>query len=114
MREGQPVSAFGVMGGPMQAQGHVQMTLRMDLWGQDPQTAVDAPRWRVTEGLGVAVETAMPEATRTALMAMGHDLSAEAPDSAFGFGGAQIIRRLPGGGYIAGSDPRKDGHAAGF
>ena len=114
MQGGQPLSAFGVMGGPMQAQGHVQMTLRMELWGQNPQTAADAPRWRVTQGLGVAIESAMPEATRQRLIDMGHEITTEAPDSAFGFGGAQIIRRLPGGGYVAGSDPRKDGHAAGF
>jgi gamma-glutamyltranspeptidase/glutathione hydrolase len=44
---------------------------------------------------------------------MGHDIVVEAPDNAFGFGGAQIVRRLPGGGYIAGSDPRKDGMALG-
>jgi gamma-glutamyltranspeptidase/glutathione hydrolase len=114
MQGGQPLSAFGVMGGPMQAQGHVQMTLRMELWGQNPQTAADAPRWRVTQGLGVAIEAAMPLATRQTLADMGHEITTEAPDSSFGFGGAQIIRRLPGGGYIAGSDPRKDGHAAGF
>lgn len=114
MKDGAPLAAFGVMGGPMQAQGHLQMTLRMELWGQNPQTAADAPRWRITQGLGVAVEEAMPLATRNALAAMGHDLTTEAPDSAFGFGGAQIIRRLPCGAYIAGSDPRKDGMAAGF
>jgi gamma-glutamyltranspeptidase/glutathione hydrolase len=114
MQDGAPLAAFGVMGGPMQAQGHVQMTLRMELWGQDPQTAVDAPRWRVMQGLGLACEEAMPEGTRARLAAMGHTITTEAPDSAFGFGGAQIIRRLPAGGYIAGSDPRKDGCAGGF
>jgi gamma-glutamyltranspeptidase/glutathione hydrolase len=114
MQDGAPLAAFGVMGGPMQAQGHVQMTLRMELWGQDPQTAVDAPRWRVMQGLGLACEAAMPEGTRATLAAMGHEITTEAPDSAFGFGGAQIIRRLPAGGYIAGSDPRKDGCAGGF
>jgi gamma-glutamyltranspeptidase/glutathione hydrolase len=113
-RGGEPVMSFGVMGGPMQAQGHVQMTLRTQLWGQDVQMAVDAPRWRVTQGLGVALESAMPEATRRALADMGHAISVETPDVAFGFGGAQLIHRLPGGGYAAGSDPRKDGQAVGF
>ena len=112
--DGAPLMSFGVMGGPMQAQGHVQMMLRTQLWGQDPQMAVDAPRWRVTEGLGVACETSVaPEILRT-LTAMGHQLNLEPPDAAFGFGGAQLIRRLPGGGYVAGSDPRKDGCAVGF
>ncbi|MGZ2256466.1 gamma-glutamyltransferase family protein [Roseobacter sp. A03A-229] len=110
----QPKMSFGVMGGPMQAQGHVQTVLRTQLFGQDPQMAVDAPRWRVTHGLGVACETTLPEPTLEALRAMGHEITLEAPDNAFGFGGAQLIHRLPGRGYVAGSDPRKDGAAVGF
>ncbi len=50
MKGSEPLMSFGVMGGPMQAQGHLQMTLRTQLWGQDPQTAADAPRWRVLSG----------------------------------------------------------------
>lgn len=76
--------------------------------------AVDAPRWRVTEGLGVACETTLPAATLQSLRDLGHQLTLEAPDNAFGFGGAQLIHRLPGRGYAAGSDPRKDGAAMGF
>ena len=114
MRDGAPLMSFGVMGGPMQAQGHVQMVLRTQLWGQDPQMAVDAPRWRVTEGLGVACETSMATGTISKLREMGHDITLEAPDNAFGFGGAQLVHRLPGRGYVAGSDPRKDGCAMGF
>lgn len=109
-----PRLSFGVMGGPMQAQGHVQMVLRTALWGQDPQTAADAPRWRVTQGLGVACETTLRSATLQALRDMGHDITLEAPDNAFGFGGAQLIARGPDGTYTGGSDPRKDGQAAGF
>ena len=109
-----PLMSFGVMGGPMQAQGHVQMVLRTQLWGQDPQMAVDAPRWRVTEGREVACETTMPEATLVALQALGHDILLEAPDNAFGFGGAQLIHCLPDGGYAGGTEPRKDGTVAGF
>ncbi|MEM6311779.1 MAG: gamma-glutamyltransferase family protein, partial [Pseudomonadota bacterium] len=86
----QPLMSFGVMGGPMQAQGHVQMVLRTQLFGQDPQMAVDAPRWRVTQGLGVACETTFPPETLQTLRGMGHDISLEAPDNAFGFGGAQL------------------------
>lgn len=109
-----PLMSFGVMGGPMQAQGHVQMVLRTQVWGQDPQMAVDAPRWRVTEGLNIACEDTMPSETLDALRALGHIVSLEAPDNAFGFGGAQLVCRLVDGGYAAGSDPRKDGLAAGF
>ncbi len=109
-----PLMSFGVMGGPMQAQGHLQVALRTLLWGQNPQTACDAPRWRVTQGMGVAVEDSLGADTVAALGAMGHAVSVEQADLAFGFGGAQVIQRLPGGGYAAGSDPRKDGQAAGF
>ena len=114
MRGGDPLMAFGVMGGPMQAQGHLMMTLRTQLYGQDVQAAVDAPRWRVTDGLGVACESDMPAKTLDALAALGHRIDVEAPDSAFGFGGAQLVHRLEGGGYAGGSDPRKDGGAVGF
>jgi gamma-glutamyltranspeptidase/glutathione hydrolase len=113
MQGGAPLAAFGVMGGAIQAQGHVQVVLRMEHWGQDPQTAADAPRWRVSAGLEVAVEETIPAATRAALAGMGHGVSTDGPEAAFGFGGAQIVRRL-GAGYAAGSDPRKDGCAAGF
>jgi gamma-glutamyltranspeptidase/glutathione hydrolase len=114
MGQGGPLMSFGVMGGPMQAQGHVQMVLRTQLFGQEPQMAVDAPRWRVTQGLGVACETTMEAGVLQRLEEMGHDISLEAPDNAFGFGGAQLIHCLPERGYIGGSDPRKDGAAVGF
>lgn len=114
MKNGRPKMSFGVMGGPMQAQGHVQMVTRTQVWGQDVQTAVDAPRWRFIDGCDVACESTLSETTLAQLAAMGHRISVEAPDSAFGFGGAQLIEKLEHGGYAAGSDPRKDGHASGF
>ncbi|MBN9024279.1 MAG: gamma-glutamyltransferase family protein [Rhizobiales bacterium] len=113
--DGTPLSAFGVMGGPMQAQGHAQMMLRRLAYGQNPQAAADAPRWRVIGGNKVAVETSFPPALAEALRARGHDIVIEPPDAVFAFGGAQIIERLPdGAGYVAGSDPRKDGQAVAF
>jgi len=110
---GAPEMSFGVMGGPMQAQGHLQMMLRTMLWGQDPQAASDAPRWQVVSGRKVAVERTMPEATVKALRSMGHDVVREGTAAEFGFGGAQLIRRSNSG-YVGGSDHRKDGYAAGF
>ncbi|SEK77252.1 gamma-glutamyltransferase 2. Threonine peptidase. MEROPS family T03 [Roseovarius nanhaiticus] len=112
-RGGAPEMSFGVMGGPMQAQGHLQMMLRTMLWGQDPQAASDAPRWQVVSGRRVAVEDGMPDATVAALQAMGHDVARGGTAAEFGFGGAQLIRRVEGG-YVAGSDHRKDGYAAGY
>lgn len=114
MGQNEPMMAFGVMGGMMQAQGHVQMSIRTQLWGQDVQTAADAPRWRVTDGLGVSCEQAMDKRIIQSLIEFGHDILIEKPDLAFGFGGAQLIHRLDGGGYAGGSDPRKDGGAYGF
>ncbi len=113
MQDGAPLMSFGVMGGPMQAQGHVQMVIRTHLYRQNPQAASDAPRWRFVSGRTVAVETAMDAATVAALRDMGHEITVEPPDNAFGFGGAQLIRRIEGG-YAAGSDHRKDGMAVGF
>ncbi len=112
-RSGVPDTALGVMGGPIQAQGHVQVVVRMDRFGQDPQTACDAPRFRVLDGLTVALEPGLPEATVDGLARRGHRLTFDAPGVAFGFGGAQIVRRVAGG-YVAGSDPRKDGAAVAF
>ncbi|WP_088346389.1 MULTISPECIES: gamma-glutamyltransferase family protein [Rhodomicrobium] len=110
----QPLMSFGVMGGPMQAQGHVQMVLRTQLWDQDVQTAADAPRWQFLTGREVAVESAMAPATIDALRAKGHTILVETPDQTnFGFGGAQLIAKS-GEVYIGGSDPRKDGCAIGY
>ena len=109
-----PLMSFGVMGGPMQPQGHVQMVLRTQLWDQNPQAAVDAPRWQVLSGIDVAVEATIGEDTIAALRAMGHKIIVEEPDPVnFGFGGAQLIAKA-GDTYVAGSDPRKDGCAIGF
>ena len=112
-KRGAPEMAFGLMGGPMQAQGHVQMVLRTQIWGQDPQAASDAPRWRILQGLEVALELTMRQDLREGLAARGHVIKTETPDQSFGFGGSQLIQRIDGG-YVAGSDPRKDGHAGGF
>ncbi|NNE50834.1 MAG: gamma-glutamyltransferase family protein [Sulfitobacter sp.] len=112
-KDGRPEMSFGVMGGPMQAQGHLQMMVRTVLHDQQPQAASDAPRWRFVSGREVAVESTMPQQTVAALEAMGHQITREAPDNAFGFGGAQLIRRY-GETYVAGSDHRKDGQVAAF
>lgn len=110
---GQAVMSFGVMGGAMQAQGHVQMAIRVLLHGQNPQAASDAARWQVLDGSKVAVEAAMSPETVEVLRSLGHDVSVESGWANQAFGGAQLILRQ-GDGYIAGSDQRKDGQAVGF
>jgi len=111
--DGTPLLSFGVMGGPMQAQGHLQMALRVLGQGQNPQAAADAPRWRVVRGRKIAVESEIGATTIAALQARGHEVTVEAPEAVFAFGGAQLILRTEAG-YIAGSDPRKDGQAVAF
>ena len=111
--DGTPRMAFGVMGGPMQSQGHLQMALRVLRYGQNPQAAADAPRWRVNGGKTVAVEPHMDAALVAALRARGHELTVEGGNGVFAFGGAQLVLR-EGDAYIAGSDPRKDGQAVAF
>ena len=108
-----PLMSFGVMGGHMQAQGHVQMVTRMCDYGQNPQTASDAPRWIVNPDGTVGLEDALKSSIGAALEGMGHRIAtAEAVN--FAFGGAQLIWRLGDDGYVAGSDHRKDGGAVGF
>jgi len=106
----QPWMSFGVMGGSMQPQGHVQVLLNLLVFGMDLQDAVDAPRFRHLDGRRVALEAPVGEPVRSALTALGHVIVDE---RAVAFGGAQAIMRLPRG-YAAGSDPRKDGMAAGY
>jgi gamma-glutamyltranspeptidase/glutathione hydrolase len=110
MRDDKPLMSFGVMGGPMQAQGHVQMMTRIFDYEQNPQAASDAPRWQVMGGLKVIVEKGPAPATVEALRALGHDVRI-APSREFG--GAQIIFRLDDG-YLAATDHRKDGQAVGY
>jgi gamma-glutamyltranspeptidase/glutathione hydrolase len=106
----EPWMSFGVMGGAMQAQGHVQFLLDLLVFGMDVQQAIDAARFRHLDGARVALEPAIGDGVRAALAAMGHEI---ADERATQFGGAQAIMRLPRG-YAAGSDPRKDGYAGGW
>jgi len=106
----QAYMSFGLMGGGMQAQGHVQFLLNYLVFGMDLQAAIDAPRFRHLDGLRVALEAPVGDAVRRQLTAMGHALVERPPGA---FGGAQAIVRLPQG-FAAGSDPRKDGMAVGY
>ncbi|RYG69172.1 gamma-glutamyltransferase, partial [bacterium] len=109
-KSGQPVMSFGVMGGPMQPQGHLQMMARIVGAGQNPQAACDAPRWRVEQGLEVSFEDGFNADVMRELERRGHRI---VPATRWGFGGAQLISKLEGG-YCGASDSRKDGHAIGF
>ena len=118
-RSGKPVMSFGVMGGDMQPQGHLQTLVRMLDYKQQPQAACDAPRWRYNAGLANAEQGFNP-ATAQGLRDLGHRVEPFA-DSYQDYGAGQFIWRLDEGqgdaatlGYAAASDPRRDGQAAGF
>lgn len=107
-RDGQPWLSYGVMGGSMQPQGHVQVLLNMVEYGMDPQEAIDAARFRHFSGTRVAIENLDPDVAAR-LTALGHELR---DPQGIAFGGGQAILRLERG-WAAASDPRKDGLAAG-
>jgi len=110
LKDGKPWLTFGVMGGDMQAQGHVQVLLNLIDFGMDVQQAGEQPRFRHFER-GLALESAIGADVRQALEAKGHKLTT-APGM---FGGYQAILLDPVTGALAGgSDVRKDGCALGW
>jgi gamma-glutamyltranspeptidase / glutathione hydrolase len=110
LEQGGLLGPFGVMGGPMQPQGHFQVVRRVVEDGDDPQAALDAPRWRVEEEGYVELEPGLAGQLRD-LRTRGHDARIGAVAHPFGVG--QMILRL-GDALVAGSDGRGDGYAAGL
>ena len=122
-RDGKPWLSYGVMGGAMQPQGHVQILLNMIDFGMNLQEAGDAPRIQhdgstepagqavaMADGGRVELETGFPYETVRALMRKGHSVRfADGP-----FGGYQAIMANPHGGWTGASESRKDGQAAGY
>jgi gamma-glutamyltranspeptidase/glutathione hydrolase len=111
-REGQPQMSFGVMGGDMQPQGHVQTLVRMLDFNQQPQAACDAPRWKVNPDYSLDLESRFDPQVAADLQARGQRLHS-VNDPYMDFGAGQFIWRLDEG-YVAASDSRRDGQAMGF
>lgn len=112
-RAGVPLLAFGVIGGFMQAQGHVQMLSRLADFKQDPQTMCDAPRFMVSPLDGsVKLEAHMPTGVAQALQSMGHTIE-RLPYGHFDFGAAQLVLHA-GDHFVGASDGRRDGQAVGY
>lgn len=107
----EPLLSFGVMGGNMQHQGHVQMVTRIFDHGQNPQAASDAPRWHVFPDFHIGLERGIEQRVVEDLERRGHRVQSNLGPELFG--GAQLILRA-GSGYIAGSDHRKEGQAVGY
>ena len=115
-KDGQPVMSYGVMGANMQPQGHMQTLVRMLDYGQNPQAACDAPRWRYNAGYSINVEANMNAQTVQSLSQRGHHMDV-INDSYQDFGAGQFIWRMGDPkvqGYVAASDSRRDGQAVGF
>ena len=111
-RDGAAVGPFGVMGGFMQPQGHMQVLINTLEHGMNPQQALDAPRWQWTGGLNVDLEHGFPEQLARELEERGHKIRFEHERASFGRG--QIIWRDRSGTLVGGSDPRADGFVAAF
>jgi gamma-glutamyltranspeptidase/glutathione hydrolase len=108
--------AFGVMGGNMQPQGHIQFAMRFIDEYLNPQACSDAPRWRIDDLGKLTVEATMPTDIIEGLKNMGHEIMVMPVDS-LDFGSAQAIAKISDesdSAYIAASDHRRDGLAAGF
>jgi gamma-glutamyltranspeptidase/glutathione hydrolase len=110
LKDGRPWLSFGVMGGDMQPQGHVQVLLNLIEFGMNVQEAGEAPRFRHS-GTGLMIESAISPEARFGLNERGHRLIS----SIGSFGGFQGILIDPTTGVMmGGSDPRKDGLAIGW
>jgi len=113
LRDDQLLYTFGVMGGPMQPQGHLQVAINLLDLGMDPQRALDAPRFRVIAGRRVTFEPDVPGEVVDELRRRGHEIVP--PTSPASYGRGQIIMLDPETGALAGgSDPRADGCAIGY
>lgn len=122
MKDGEPWVSFGLMGGAMQPQGHVQIVVNLIDFDMNLQEAGDAARWQhngstdydtpqMTDGGYLYLETGVPWETQQVLQRRGHDLRTDLG----GFGGYQAIARDPATGvYYGASESRKDGHAVGY
>lgn len=109
-KDGKPVGPFGVMGGFMQPQGHVQVIMNTIDFHMNPQDALDAPRWQWIQDRTVHIEHQFPNSIAQSLQRKGHDIKIQTDSTSFGRG--QIIWRLNNGALIGGTEPRTDGTIA--
>ncbi len=110
MKDGRPVGPYGVMGGYMQPQGHVQVVMNTVDFHLDPQQALDAPRWQWLRDGCVTVETRSPQDIARGLQRRGHAISYDINTSSFGRG--QMIMRLANGVLVGGTESRTDSNIA--
>lgn len=110
MKDGKALGPFGVMGGFMQPQGHVQVVTNMIDFHMNPQEAIDAPRWQWINGINVEVEKDVPVNIVRDLENRGHKVTIQPNEALFGRG--QMILRTNEGTLCGGTEKRADGHIA--
>jgi gamma-glutamyltranspeptidase/glutathione hydrolase len=111
-KDGKALGPFGIMGGYTQPQAHMQVVMHLIDHGMDPQAALDAPRWQWMQDLTIHVEPQFPTAWVDALRAKGHEVVVLSESLSFGRG--QVILRVSDASYIAGTERRAEGIAAGY
>ncbi len=109
-KDGQAIGPFGVMGGFMQPQGHLQLLTKVIDFNLNPQAALDAPRWQWMGGKKIEVEQNYPETLIQQLVERGHDISIQRERGSFGRG--QMILRNEKGVLCGATEPRTDGCVA--
>ena len=109
-KDGQPIGPFGVMGGFMQPQGHVQVVVNTVDYGMNPQDCLDAPRFQWQGGKQIQLEQEVPAAVAEELRRRGHEVEVVSDRIAMGRG--QIIWRRSDGTLVGGTEPRSDGAIA--
>ena len=109
-KDGQPIGPFGVMGGFMQPQGHVQVVVNTVDYGMNPQNCLDAPRFQWQGGKKIQLEQEVPAAVVEELRRRGHEVEVVSDRIAMGRG--QIIWRRSDGTLVGGTEPRSDGAIA--
>ena len=109
-RDGKAVGPFGVMGGYMQPQGHVQVVMNLVDFGLNPQQALDAPRWQWVGDRRFLVEPSFPVETARQLAGKGHEVEVALQSTSFGRG--QLILRLDNNVLVGAAEPRTDSNIA--
>jgi gamma-glutamyltranspeptidase / glutathione hydrolase len=107
-QDGSPLGPFGIMGGPIQPQAHVQVIVNMRDYNLNPQAALDAPRWQIAQDGTLLLEQTVPEHVALGLAQKGHHPQLKLHDISFGRG--QIIIKQNNS-FVAASEPRADGLA---
>jgi gamma-glutamyltranspeptidase/glutathione hydrolase len=109
-KDGQALGPFGVMGGFMQPQGHLQVLVNLLDYRMNPQEALDAPRWQWMRDNTITVETRFNSEIARLLQQKGHDIRVDLTTPSFGRG--QMIVRLENGTLVGGTESRTDSNIA--